>query len=67
MITTKQPTDDMIEVAIVSMEEALTADGAEVPAGSLEAWREPLVLGLAPPTAVPGSDAASAESAGPDG
>jgi uncharacterized protein YqhQ len=67
MITTKQPTDDMIEVAIVSMEEALTADGAEVPAGSLEAWREPLVLGLATPTAVPGSDAASAESAGPDG
>ena len=27
MITTKQPTDDMIEVAIVSMEEALRADG----------------------------------------
>jgi uncharacterized protein YqhQ len=43
-ITTKQPTDDMIEVAIVSMEEALRADGAEVPAGSLVAHREPLVL-----------------------
>jgi uncharacterized protein YqhQ len=43
-ITTKQPTDDMIEVAIVSMEEALRADGAEVPAGSLQAHREPLVL-----------------------
>ena len=34
MITTKQPTDDMIEVAIVSMEEALKADGEELPAGS---------------------------------
>jgi uncharacterized protein YqhQ len=33
-ITTKQPTDDMIEVAIVSLEQALTADGAETPAGS---------------------------------
>lgn len=34
MITTKQPTDDMVEVAIVSMEEALRADGEELPAGS---------------------------------
>ena len=34
MITTKQPTDDMIEVAIVSMEQALVADGESVPAGS---------------------------------
>ena len=34
MITTKQPTDDMIEVAIVSMEQALEADGETVPAGS---------------------------------
>jgi uncharacterized protein YqhQ len=74
MITTKQPTEDMIEVAIVSMEEALKADGAEVPAGSLDAWREPLVLGAAAATvataatvAVPGPDPASAESAGPDG
>jgi uncharacterized protein YqhQ len=33
-ITTKQPTDDMIEVAIVSLEQALTADVAEWPAGS---------------------------------
>ena len=31
-ITTKQPTDDMIEVAIVSMEEALRADGETLPA-----------------------------------
>jgi uncharacterized protein YqhQ len=33
-ITTKQPTDDMIEVAIVSLEQALIADGVELPAGS---------------------------------
>jgi uncharacterized protein YqhQ len=33
-ITTKQPSDDMIEVAIVSMEKALEADGESVPAGS---------------------------------
>ena len=33
MITTKQPTDDMIEVAIVSMEQALVADGEAVPTG----------------------------------
>jgi uncharacterized protein YqhQ len=34
MITTKQPTDDQIEVAIVSMEQALEADGETVPSGS---------------------------------
>jgi uncharacterized protein YqhQ len=42
MITTKQPTDDMIEVAIVAVEEALRADGEEVPAGGLELARDPL-------------------------
>jgi hypothetical protein len=42
MITTKQPTDDMIEVAIVSMEEALRADGEVVPAGGLELARDPM-------------------------
>ena len=31
MITTKRPSDDMIEVAIVSMEEALKADGEALP------------------------------------
>ena len=54
MITTKQPTDDMIEVAIVSMEQALEADGEAVPAGSGDFPREPLVFGLAeaqPPVA----------------
>jgi uncharacterized protein YqhQ len=45
MITTKQPTDDMIEVAIVSMEQALEADGAEVPDGSESFEQRPLDLG----------------------
>jgi len=43
-ITTKQPTDDMIEVAIVSMEQALVADGESVPAGSSDVERDPLVI-----------------------
>ena len=34
MITTKRPSDDQIEVAIVSMEQALAADGEVVPEGS---------------------------------
>ena len=34
MITTKQPSDDQIEVAIVSMQQALEADGEVVPEGS---------------------------------
>jgi hypothetical protein len=41
-ITTRQPTDDMIEVAIVSMVEALAADGEAVPDGSAAFEREPL-------------------------
>jgi uncharacterized protein YqhQ len=58
MITTKQPTDDMIEVAIVSMEEALKADGEAVPQGSAPFERDPMRLGLdrapAPVSAGPG-------------
>jgi uncharacterized protein YqhQ len=42
MITTKRPTDDQIEVAIVSMEQALEADGEHVPAGSELPERERL-------------------------
>jgi uncharacterized protein YqhQ len=42
MITTKRPTDDQIEVAIVSMEQALEADGEQVPAGSVLPERERL-------------------------
>ena len=45
MITTKRPTDDMIEVAIASMEEALVADGNEIPAGSTDFDRSPMELG----------------------
>jgi hypothetical protein len=60
MITTKQPTDDMIEVAIVSMEQALEADGAEVPDGSESFEQRPLDLAppevaAAVPTSTPGS------------
>jgi uncharacterized protein YqhQ len=48
-ITTRQPSDDMIEVAIVSMEQALAADGEELPAGSGTLERHPLDLpGLQP-------------------
>jgi len=42
MITTKQPSDDQIEVAIVSMEQALAADGETVPEGSDMPERSPL-------------------------
>jgi uncharacterized protein YqhQ len=45
MITTKRPDDDMIEVAITSMQEALIADGNEVPAGSTPFQRAPMALG----------------------
>ena len=48
MITTKRPEDDMIEVAIASMEEALVADGNEVPAGSADLERAPMRLGPSP-------------------
>ena len=41
-ITTRQPTDDMIEIAIVSMEEALRADDEPLPAGSGTLERDPL-------------------------
>lgn len=47
MITTKQPTDDMIEVAIVAMEEAMKADGEPLPAGGLDLARDPMRLGPA--------------------
>jgi uncharacterized protein YqhQ len=46
-ITTRQPTNDMIEVAIVSMQEALAADGGPIPDGSAELSRAPITLGLA--------------------
>jgi hypothetical protein len=42
MITTKRPSDDMIEVAIVSLQEALRADGQAIPARSADYPRVPL-------------------------
>jgi uncharacterized protein YqhQ len=56
MITTRQPTNDMIEVAIVSMEQALTADGEELPLGSGTLPRDRLDL---PATAPVGAEGAS--------
>jgi uncharacterized protein YqhQ len=44
MITTRQPTTDMIEVAIVSMEQALEADGEPLPAGSSRVPRDLMEL-----------------------
>ena len=41
-ITTRQPDDSMIEVAIASMQEALAANGDEAPAGSLDPVRVPM-------------------------
>jgi hypothetical protein len=47
-ITTKQPSDDMIEVAIVSMEQALVADGESIPSGSADFEQRPMRLGPTP-------------------
>jgi uncharacterized protein YqhQ len=44
MITTRQPSVDMIEVAIVSMEEALKADGESLPLGSGTLPRDVLAI-----------------------
>ncbi|MFI5226480.1 MAG: DUF1385 domain-containing protein [Candidatus Limnocylindrales bacterium] len=56
MITTRQPTDDMIEVAIVSLETALVADGESVPTGSGDFESEPMILpGAAEEAAEPGA------------
>ena len=63
MITTKQPSDDMIEVAIVSMEQALEADGEVVPAGSGDFPREPLLVGTGPATATASATGAASAAA----
>lgn len=63
-ITTKQPTDDMVEVAIVSLERALVADGVGIPAGSIDPPSRPMYPELAAET---GSTAApAAETAPPE-
>jgi uncharacterized protein YqhQ len=51
MITTKEPSDDQIEVAIVSMEQALTADGESIPPQSELPERDRLDLEPATATA----------------
>lgn len=53
MITTKQPADDQIEVAIVSMQQALLADGQAIPDGSEAPEREPLDAAEPDPAAAP--------------
>jgi hypothetical protein len=42
LITTKQPDDGMIEVAIASVREAIAANGEEAPPGSLDPYRRPI-------------------------
>lgn len=44
-ITTKQPDDSMIEVAIASMQEALAANNEPAPAGSSNPPRRPIPMG----------------------
>jgi uncharacterized protein YqhQ len=46
-ITTRQPDDSMIEVAIAAMREALAANGEEAPAGSLDPPRRPIPIAAA--------------------
>jgi uncharacterized protein YqhQ len=58
-ITTRQPDDSMIEVAIASMREALTANGDEAPEGSADPPRRPLTKG-ATGESVAGEGAAAA-------
>ena len=55
MITTKRPSDDQIEIAIASMEQALEADGESIPAGSDQPARDPLRLPGAVPAASDGA------------
>jgi uncharacterized protein YqhQ len=55
MITTRQPDDGMIEVAVASMREALIADGEGIPDGSMAPGTRPYVL-----AGTPAPDAATA-------
>jgi uncharacterized protein YqhQ len=52
-ITTRQPDDSMIEVAIASMREALAANGEEPPAGSWDPPRRPMPGRVAPAESAP--------------
>ena len=65
MITTRQPDEDQIEVAIVAMREALVADGETIPEGSAVLPSHPMELGpIGPlPVAVAAGDAPAMDSA----
>jgi len=65
MITTRQPTDDMIEVAIISLQRALIADGAEIPAGSADFHSRPLNPDAAGPSSSGGTVKVNTAAAGP--
>jgi hypothetical protein len=52
----------MIEVAIVSMEQALVADGASVPEGSGEFEQRPLLVPGAAATAAAGQGASASQA-----
>jgi uncharacterized protein YqhQ len=66
MITTKQPTEDMIEVAIVSLEQAIEADGDPIPADGLHLPRDPMPLpGETAREVRAAQEAADAEAAAP--
>src|SRR5512141_68871 len=58
-ITTKQPDDGMIEVAIASMREALAANGEDAPAGSFDPVRRPIPASVAEEPAGSATDHAS--------
>jgi uncharacterized protein YqhQ len=63
-ITTRRPTDDMIEVAIVSMQEALGADDEAIPDGSTRLAYSPIRLGMGQDTA-PGAESVTVDPADP--
>jgi uncharacterized protein YqhQ len=71
MITTKQPTLDMIEVAIVSMEQALEADGEALPEGSAMFARDHMDVPATPAAGVageaPGGSSAATDVVGSGG
>ncbi len=64
-ITTRQPSVDMIEVAIVSMEQALKADGETLPHGSGTLPRDVMSLPGRAREGIPSTPAQEAEAAAP--
>ena len=58
-ITTKQPDDSQIEVAIAAMQEALAANGEQAPAGSFDPPRRPIPIATAEEKAGSATDRAA--------